>query len=176
MDERSAERVKALEVAINNEAREREFYLKHMERTSNPHGKAMFASIADDELEHLRRLQVLHKRLQAEGKWPETLPLEVKGTEVKSIMKKLVDSIDTSSKADSDDVEAVKVAIEFEAKGEAFYSDLRDRVENPTEKRFYDLLATMEREHRLSLEDTLEYFQDPEAWFRVKEKHTFDGA
>jgi len=176
MDERSAERVKALEVAINNEAREREFYLKHMERTSNPHGKAMFASIADDELEHLRRLQVLHKRLQAEGKWPETLPLEVKGTEVKSIMKKLVDSIDTSSKADSDDVEAVKVAIEFEAKGEAFYSDLRDGVENPAEKRFYDLLATMEREHRLSLEDTLEYFQDPEAWFRVKEKHTFDGA
>jgi rubrerythrin len=176
MDERSAERVKALEVAINNEAREREFYLKHMERTSNPHGKAMFASIADDELEHLRRLQVLHKKLQTEGKWPETLPLEVKGTEVKSIMKKLVDSVDTSSKVDSDDVEAVKVAIEFEAKGEAFYSDLRDRVENPAEKRFYDLLATMEREHRLSLEDTLEYFRDPEAWFRVKEKHTFDGA
>lgn len=176
MDEPSAERVKALEVAINNEAREREFYLKHMERTSNPHGKAMFASIADDELEHLRRLQVLHKKLQTEGKWPETLPLEVKGTEVKSIMKKLVDSVDTSSKVDSDDVEAVKVAIEFEAKGEAFYSDLRDRVENPMEKRFYDLLATMEREHRLSLEDTLEYFRDPEAWFRVKEKHTFDGA
>lgn len=176
MDEGSTERVKALEVAINNEAREREFYLKHMERTSNPHGKAMFASIADDELEHLRRLQVLHQRLQAEGKWPETLPLEVKGTAVKSIMKKLVDSVDTSSKADSDDVEAVKVAIEFEAKGEAFYRDLRDRVENPTEKRFYDLLATMEREHRLSLEDTLEYFQDPESWFRVKEKHTFDGA
>jgi len=34
----------------------------------------------------------------------------------------------------------------------------------------------MEREHRLSLEDTLEYIRDPEAWFRVKEKHTFDGA
>lgn len=176
MDEKRTEKAKALEVAIQNEAREREFYLKHMERTSNPHGKAMFASIADDELEHMKRLQDLHKRLLIEGRWPETIPLEVKGTEVRSIMKKLVDSVDTSSKVDSDDIEAVKVAIEFEAKGEAFYGDLRDRVDNAMEKRFFDLLATMEREHRLSLEDTLEYFRDPEAWFRVKEKHTFDGA
>jgi len=176
MDRKTEQRIKALEVALNNEAREREFYLKHRERSANPHGKSMFGSIADDELEHFKRIQELHKRLKEEGKWPETIPIQVRGTEVKSILKKLIDSVDTSSKADTDDVEAVKIAIDFEAKGESFYSELRDSVDNRAEKGFYDILATMEREHRLSLEDTLEYFQNPEDWYTLKEKHTLDGA
>jgi rubrerythrin len=176
MDTRTEQRIKALEVALNNEAREREFYLKHRDRTANPHGKSMFGSIADDELEHFKRLQELHKRLKAEGKWPETIPIKVKGTEVKSILKKLIDAVDTSSKVDTDDVEGVKIAIAFETKGEIFYGELRDSVDNPIEKGFYDMLASLEREHRLSLEDTLEYFQNPEDWYTIKEKHHLDGA
>ena len=46
------ERLNALEVALNNETREREFYLKNAERTKNPLGKTMFKQIAADELEH----------------------------------------------------------------------------------------------------------------------------
>ena len=95
---------------------------------------------------------------------------------MKSILKKVVKSVDTSAKTDTDDIEAVKIAIDFETKGEEFYRDLSDSVENPVEKEFYSLLASMEREHRLSLEDTLEYFKDPEGWYRMKEKHHLDGG
>ena len=42
------ENISALEVALNNEMREREFYLKHAERTKNSVGKAMFKQIADE--------------------------------------------------------------------------------------------------------------------------------
>jgi rubrerythrin len=176
MSSKTEERIKALEVALNNESRERDFYLKHKERTINPLGKLMFASIASDEDEHYRRILELHKKLTKEGKWPETIPLTVKGTEVKSIMKNLVDSVDTTSKADMDDMAAVKIAVDFEAKGEIFYSELAKSVENPVEKKFYVLLASIEREHRLSLEDTYEYFQDPAGWYRIKERHHIDGA
>ena len=170
------ERVKALEVALNNESRERDFYLKHSERTTNSLGRLMFQSIANDEQEHYQRLLELHQKLKESGKWPETLPLTVKGTNVKSILKNVVDSIDTSAQANTDDMEAVKIAIDFEAKGEKFYSDLRDGVDDPVEKEFYGLLASMEREHRLSLEDTYEYFKDPEGWYRVKERLHVDGG
>ena len=61
-------------------------------------------------------------------------------------------------------------------KGEKFYSDLRDSVDDPVEKEFYRVLASMEREHRLSLEDTYEYFKDPEGWYRMKEGHHLDGG
>ena len=176
MPMKTEERIQALEVALNNESRERDFYLKHRERTTNPHGKSMFGSIASDEDEHYQRLLELHKLLQKDGKWPETVPLKVKGTEVKVIIRRLGDSADTSSKADVDDMEAVKIAIDFETKGEKFYSDLALTVEDAVEKKFYELLSSIEREHRLSLQDTYEYFQDPAGWYRIKERHHIDGA
>lgn len=176
MSSKTQERIKALEVALNNESRERDFYLKHAERTKNSFGKMMFQSIANDENEHYQRILELHQKLEEEGKWPETIPIKVKGTEMKSILKKVVESVDTAAQADTDDMEAVQIAIDFETKGEQFYSDLRDSVDNPVEKEFYGVLASMEREHRLSLEDTLEYFKDPEGWYRMKEKHHLDGG
>jgi rubrerythrin len=176
MSSTAVERIKALEIALNNESKERDFYLKHAARTGNSLGKLMFASIAGDEDEHYQRILGLHKKLISDGKWPETVPIAVKGTEVKAVLQKIVDSVNTSSKADTDDIEAVKVAVDFETKGEMFYAKLAKEVENPMEKKFYEFLAGIEREHRLSLEDTYEYFRDPAGWYRVKEKLHVDGA
>ena len=75
MDEK--DRLNALEVALNNEMREREFYLKNAKRTKNPLGKAMFKQIGDDELEHYERLKQLHQKWTKQEKWHETVPLKV---------------------------------------------------------------------------------------------------
>jgi rubrerythrin len=176
MSSSTEKRIEALEMALNNESRERDFYLKHAERTSNSFGKLMFQSIAKDEDEHYQKILELHKKLKEKGKWPETIPLKVKGVDMKAVLKKVIASVDTSAKVDTDDMEAVKIAIDFESKGEKFYSDLRDSVDDPMEKEFYGILASMEREHRLSLEDTYDYFKDPEGWYRMKEKRHLDGG
>ena len=170
------ERLKALQTALDNEAWERNFYLKHSERTNHPLGKSMFKTIAEDESEHYQRILELQRKLEEAGKWPDDLPLVVKETPIRSVLKKVVEAVGTGAQADSDDVEAVKIAIEFETKGEKFYQALHDSVEDPKEKFFFGMLADLEREHRISLEDTLEYFQDPEGWFRMKERHHLDGA
>jgi rubrerythrin len=91
-------------------------------------------------------------------------------------MQSLVNAADATSQADRNDLEAVKIAIDFETKGEMFYHDLAKNVEDANEKKFYELLASIEREHCLSLKDTYEYFKDPAGWFRLKEKHHLDGA
>ena len=64
MSSKTEERIKALEVALNNESRERDFYLKHAERTSNSFGKMMFQSIANDENEHYQRIVKHHQKLE----------------------------------------------------------------------------------------------------------------
>ena len=56
------DRLNALEVALNNEMKERAFYLKHTQRTKKPIGKAIFQQIANEELEHYERLKQLHQR------------------------------------------------------------------------------------------------------------------
>jgi rubrerythrin len=173
MDEKG--RLNALEVALNNETREREFYLKNAKRTENALGKRMFQQIGDDELEHYERLKQLHQKWSKQEKWPETIPLKVKDTVVKDILLDFVKKVDITAKGDVDDLEAVRTALDFEAKGAKFYAELRDSVSDPKEKQFFDLLSKMENEHYLSLKDTEEYFIDPVSWYRMVEHHTFDG-
>ena len=155
--------------------REREFYLKNANRTKNPLGKKMFQQIGDDELEHYERLKQLHQKWSKQEKWPETVPIKVKDTIVKDILLEFLKKVD-ETKGDSSDLEAVRTALDFEAKGAKFYADLRDSVTNPKEREFFDLLSKMENEHYLSLKDTEEYFIDPVSWFRKAEHHTLDGG
>ena len=170
------ERISALEVALNNELREREFYHKNADRTKNPLGKNMFKQIGDEELEHYQRLKQLHEKWEKAQKWPETLPLKVNHTVVKDILVDFLKKADEKKEGDDDDLKAVRTAIEFEEKGAKFYAELRDAVSDPKEKEFFDLLAKIENEHYLSLKDTEEYFIDPKSWHDKVEHHTLDGG
>src|SRR4030042_443723 len=111
------ERLNALEVALNNEMREREFYLKNADRTKNALGKAMFQQIGDEELEHYERLRQLHQKWEKQERWPETVPLKVKETLVNSILTDLINKVDKTPKGSSDDLDAIRTATDFEAKG-----------------------------------------------------------
>jgi rubrerythrin len=170
------ENLNALEVALNNEMREREFYLKNAERTKNSIGKAMFNQIADEELEHYERLKELHEKWEKEEKWPETVPLKVKDTIVKDVLRESVKNVDTMPERDDDDLKAIQTAIDFESKGASRYAKLRDDVSDPKEKEFFNLLAKIEHEHYLSLKDTEEYLTDPSSWYTKTEHHGLDGA
>jgi len=170
------ERLNAVEIALGNEKREREFYLKHAARTRNQVGKAMFQQIADEELEHYERLKELHERWEKSEKWPETVPLRVKDTIVKDVLKDMVAKVDEAPEKDDDDLQAIRTALEFEAKGAAHYARLRDEVSDPKEKDFFALLSRIENEHYVSLRDTEEYLTDPASWYTKAEHHGLDGA
>ena len=66
--------------------------------------------------------------------------------------------------------------IDFEAAGAVYYADLRDKVTDPKEKAFFNLLADMEHEHYVSLKDTEELMTNPAGWFRDKERTGLDGG
>ena len=88
----------------------------------------------------------------------------------------MIGEVETLPKADDDDIEAIKIAIDFEAKGVQLYERLRKNVDAPLEKEFYDMLVSIEREHLMSLQNAYDYFQNPEDWYTIREKHRFDGA
>jgi rubrerythrin len=168
------ERIKSLEVALNNETQERNFYMKHREKTSNPIGKLIFATLANDESEHYQRIFQLHEKLKEEGKWPETIPLKIKGTEIKSVLQREIDAVEQLPEMDQDELEAVKIALDYEAEGVRFYENLRDNVDDPLEKEFYGMIASMEREHFLSLQDVYEHFKDLQGRDLTEEKPHLD--
>ena len=169
------ERLDALEIALKNEMNEHHFYLKNAERTANPVGKAIFAQIAAEELEHYERLKQLAENWKKDQKWPETVPLKVKDTAVRSVFGKAAQGGEKTA-GDADDLAAVRKAIDFEAKGAQFYAELRDKSTDPKEKAFFGLLADIEHEHFVSLKDTEEFFVDPAGWYQKSETTRLDGA
>ena len=169
-------RLNALEVALNNELREREFYLTHAERTQNSLTKAMFEQIAGEENEHYDRLLQIHENWAKQKKWPETVPLRVKDTIVRDVLKNMLRNAARLPAGDVSDLEAIRTAIEFEGKGAKYYAELRDEVPNTKEKAFFGLLADIEYEHFKSLKDTEEFLLDPAQWYRKHEGTGLDGA
>jgi rubrerythrin len=170
------DRLNALDVALNNEMREHEFYVKNAERTKNPVGKIMFQQIAVEELEHYERLKQLHESWAKDKKWPDTVPLKVKETIVKDVLKDVIKKAAKAPAGDADDLKALEEAIDFEGQGATYYARLRDNVTEPKEKAFFELLANIEHEHYVSLKDTEEYLKDPASWFRKAERSGLDGA
>jgi rubrerythrin len=172
---KQTDRISAIEVAITNEEREREFYLNNARRTQNPLGREMFQQIADDELEHMERLKQLRDTWTRDDRWPETVPLTVSERSLQEVLSTVVDKA-AGAGSDSDDLEAVRTAIKFEDEASKYYSGLRDMVSDPKERAFFDLMSRIEREHYLSLKETEEFFTDPEGWHQKRERHSLDGG
>ena len=152
-------KIKSIEIALENELREREFYLKHRKRTQTLVGRMMFAKIAREEDEHYHRLKSLHKELSKQGRWPENISA-VKGTNIKSVLKDVIKNADKSASPDTDDREAVNIAIAFETEAYKFYSKLRDSSDTESEKDFFNRLAAIENEHLATLKETRDYFDN----------------
>lgn len=166
-------RLQSIEIALNNELKERDFYLEHSKRTTNPVGKQMFESIAGDEDEHYQRLKELHGQLSEKGTWPEML--SVSDTTAGHVLDNVKGLVDETSSADADDKKAIEIAIDFESKGFAFYTKLAETADTPKEKSFFEHLAAIEKEHLLSLKDTLLFLEDPKSWYEEHEKPHFES-
>ncbi|PKN06429.1 MAG: hypothetical protein CVU72_04505 [Deltaproteobacteria bacterium HGW-Deltaproteobacteria-7] len=169
-------RMNALKFALENEQKEREFYLANARRTKNLAGKNMFKQIADEEKEHFEVLKNLHDKWEKKEKWPATVPLKVTKSLAGSILKSMSDKKAARFKGNEDDLKAVRTAIDFEARGMALYTKLEKESVDPKEKSFFNLIASIERQHFLSLRDTEEFLTDPATWYQNMEKPMLDGA
>ncbi len=167
--------LKAIEVALNNEKEEKDYYTTLSKKVTNPVGKKMFETIAKEEDMHYEQLLKIHKNLEERGEWPEEISPVVDETDIKEGLKEMIASAEGAAKSTTDDREAVQIAIDFETKAHLFYKDLIKKTEDPDEKKFFEYMAAVEHKHVASLENTLLYFEDPEGWMMSSEKSLLDG-
>ena len=168
-------KIKAITVALDNELQERNFYLTQSKRTNNPVGKTMFLQIAADEEEHYRRLQSIHQELSRQGKWPDTVSSSVGTSNILGALRQIVGLAEKTPVASRDDIAALNIAIQFEAKGHSLYTGLSNTAETGAEKEFFKLLASVEWEHLLALKDTMLFYESPADWLAKTEKPQLEG-
>ena len=170
------DRMASIELAINNEKEEMAFYNGEAERSKNPVAKALFKTLAAEEEEHMSRISALHKKLVGEGAWPEDVPIEVSGSNVKSALSDFRRDLASTQEHDNDDIAALQKSIESEKGAAELYSNIAKASENPQEVTFFKFLSEIEREHMLSLQDSLVYLQDPQSWLEADGRQGLDGA
>jgi rubrerythrin len=145
----------ALSVAIQTEKDGRQFYLSAAQKTKDPRGKALFGSLAEDELDHLRILEAQQEAITKEQRWlPHSelgegaQPTKVEGAPVFSS-----EAVGEDVNAYTSELSALRMAFLIEKDAVAFYSRAASETADADGKAMYQYLVSMEKEHQRILEE-----------------------
>lgn len=134
-----------------------EFYRTASNKTLHPLGKAMFASFISEEKKHIAKLNKMFTKGASQCK-PEPLepgcPLE----RLKDVFKKTYKDGDVMVNPNTDDLKAIRTAIDFEKDGSKIYDEAVAASSVPShqhEKEIFEFLAKEEKNHLIVLENML---------------------
>ena len=158
----------SLKQALKMEEDGKAYYEKARDKTKSEMGKKIFESLIRSEETHIQKIKELYSTVEKTCEWPNEMPIRDTKT-VKNIFAEALDGLEKKVKATTDDIEALKMAVDVEREGKKYYELRAEATDNPCEKKFYYLLAHEEGEHFVTLLDTIQYLEDPEAYFHQME-------
>ena len=147
----------ALELTLAVERRGYSFYTNASKKTQDTAGRRMFRQLAEEEAEHLERLQGEYKTLIEENGWlrrePSRLPASRKIADAIFPQRKLL-QVDVSD--ETTHLEALSLAIDLERKSHHFFNNFARQLEDPRGRKIFRDFAREERSH---LEGLLEEYE-----------------
>ncbi|ACI21286.1 ferritin-like domain-containing protein [Thermodesulfovibrio yellowstonii] len=161
--------MKSIEIALKMETDAVKFYTEASEKVSHPVGKKMFLTIAEDEKNHIKMIEEVIKGLDLTIK--EANPIKT----VKTIFEDMKDKMMERIKAQSDDLEAFKIAMEMEKEGIEFYKKVQKEVNTEKEKKLFERLIFEEEQHHKIFSETYNFLKDTGNWFMWKEFSIVEG-
>lgn len=139
MNEHTKETLDAIMRAIEIEKETFDFYTKAEQKTFNPEGKRIFRWLAKTEEQHYLKLNELYQSLHEGGRWVfyggSTISLDPAGAGEKQVG------------FDTDDLQALEIAMEIEKKGIAYFDALMEKTSDADGKGMLRALRDEEAEH-----------------------------
>ena len=169
--------LKMLSTALDMEEKGRSFYEKAISSCKNELGKEIFNLLMKDEIIHVSRIKSIYAALSEKKVWSDSWKSFGEGhADLKPFFSDLARKHGVNIKANTSDIEALSVGIDFESKSVKFYEDELQKASDPMEKIFIQKMVAEEKSHFAVLNDTKFYLTDPAAWFAEKERVGLDGA
>lgn len=142
------EALEALTQALELERRGRAFYSEAAQETFNESGRAMFASLADDEEKHAAMIERQMRAIQELGQY-ETLP-GIKAPDI-DLDKKLFpperEARETELGEEPNVLDALHFALDIEMRAHTLYTNAAKETEDEAGKTLYMWLADAEMTH-----------------------------
>ena len=168
-------RIETLKQALKMETDGRDYYKQAMDRTKSKLAKDIFKSLFIAEEKHAETINQIYKSLVKTGEWPKQASSNESTKSSENIFVTAMFHLDESNKGSITDIEALNMAVKLEDKGIKYYQSKANESDDPFEKNFYLLLAHEEKEHYLSLMETIEYLEDPQSYFGQRERGTMSS-
>ncbi len=164
------ETLKAIETAIQIERDGLAFYNEAAQQTDDPNGKKMYLSLVRDEQTHLKLFEDARESLLAEGKWlsPEQVqaisPRRFERPPIFPTVEE-IKAIDLPERQ----LAALQRGIRAEQEAITFYSEQRDKTDDPDAKAMYAYLVEQEEGHYTILQGEYDYMTQTGFWFGIRE-------
>lgn len=166
-----------LATALTMEEKGKAFYQKAIEQCGNDLGQEIFRKLKADEDVHVERIQSIYASLTDNGAWSEEWKShKVEHEDLGAFFRTLARKHGASIKADTGDIEALDIGIDFEQKAVTFYQEQLREASDELEREFIQHMITEEKGHHGALTDMKMYLENPEAWFLESERSLLDGA
>ena len=170
-DERILE---ALSRALNFEEDGVAYYSQAMLTASSNLALDILRTLRDEEVKHKERIQAIWGEVKAGGGWKGEDEPGAPMPDFVSVFEQLGGN--PPKEVSEGELAALKHALEVEARGRGMYEELASNAPSEPEKAFYERLGGEEVEHIKIIEDSIEYFEDPDGWFQRHEHGGLDGA
>jgi rubrerythrin len=166
----------ALKRAMQLEKEGMAYYQASRDKARSQIGRDMFAYLCKSEEGHIRRIRDIYHALEKSGIWPEHSTAMDKTAEVcTTIFSRALADLNEKQSLDTNDIEALEQAAEFERRGENFYAERLEMVTDPFERNFYTQLAREEFNHLKAIQDSILMLKDPQGFFADREFGTLAG-
>jgi rubrerythrin len=143
-----------LRMGIQTEIDGYEFYTRAAEQAHAPRTKALFQSLAQDEIEHRKWLEAQDAALRRDGRWLQevvepgrTVRDPAEGLPIFT-EEHIIDIAEHTS-----ELSALRMAVLIEQDAVTFYERAAGQIDDPVGKEMFRFLANFERQHRRLLEE-----------------------
>lgn len=139
MNEKRKEILDAIMRAMEIEKETFDFYTRAEHKTFNPEGKRIFRWLAKTEEQHYLKLTELYESLHEGGRWVfyggSTITLDPAAAGEKQVG------------FETDDLQALEIAMDIEKKGIAYFEALMEKTTDPDGRSMLGALRDEEAEH-----------------------------
>jgi rubrerythrin len=155
-----------LREAVRNELDGKAMYLQAAEGTQDELGKSMFQSFAKEEEEHVHILQAQYAKVHASGGWMDLVAAKGEPRDPKLVLfPQEEQKVKELVPAGTSDLEALKIAMDFEKRAVAMYEQAADDTDDATAEAFFRELAEWEGTHYRILDDSYDYLASKGEWY-----------
>ncbi len=158
----------ALQISLEYENKVRDHYKMGVEKITDPVGKRIFTTLAEEEQNHVDFLENRMARLNDPNVEPMAFGTVVPPEWVEAAQRKL-EKPPSDKVATQTDIELVKLALELEHETSNFYRSLMSKLDNDEDKKFFEPFIEIEDGHVAIVQAELDSLQGIGFWFDFKE-------